>query len=81
MIYIGYNDAQKRGKVREGAKVLSYPNRKGVSLPGVVTFISEEDNEIQVDYREYGLVFLHLSNGRMTESFDASLDINLVEVE
>lgn len=81
MIYIGYNDAQKRGKVREGAKVLSYPNRKGVSLPGVVTFISEEDNEIQVDYREHGLVFLRLSDGRMTDSIETNVDINLVEIE
>lgn len=81
MIYIGYKDAQKRGKITEGAKVLSFPNRKGVSMTGVVTFISEEDNEIQVDYREHGLVFLRLSDGRMTDSIETNVDINLVEIE
>ncbi len=81
MIYIGYKDAQKRGKITEGAKVLSYPNRNGVSMTGVVTFISEEDNEIKVDYREYGSVFLLLSVGRVTESFDTSLDINLIMID
>lgn len=67
--------------IREGARIVSYPNHKGESLEGVIIGLHPDNpSELHVNYSDRGRTVLKPNGKLLSLGIDTNLDINLIEV-
>lgn len=76
-VYISFKEAQEKGEIKSGTKILSYPNRKGVALEGIILGVSGD--EIAVNYTGHGRVTIR-PNGQLMRTTETNFDIALVQI-
>lgn len=67
----------RRDLAKEGKRVLSYPNRKGVASVAVIEFVGGEN--ILVKYNDHSVSKWLNLDGRTSDEYETNYDIGLIE--